>query len=60
MNYNNGESVTYVPAGATSLLLQDWESPQICEIGLFESGKYPEDKITNVNVSDVTQHSLKL
>ncbi len=60
LNWNSGESVTYVPEGVTELLLQDWESQQICEIGLFESGKYLEDKITNVNVSDVTQHSLKL
>ena len=60
LNYNNGESVTYVPKGATGLLLQDWESQNFYEIGLFEEGKYLESKITNVKVSDVTQHSMKL
>ena len=60
LNWNSGESVTYVPEGATGLLLQDWESPQICEIGMFEDGKYLEDKITNVKANDISQHSLKL
>ena len=36
LNYNSNESITYVPEGATRLLIQDWESQNIYEIKIVE------------------------
>lgn len=36
LNWNSGDSITYVPEGATRLLIQDWESQNIYEIKIVE------------------------
>ena len=36
LNYNSNESITYVPEGATRLLIQDWESQNFYEITIVE------------------------
>lgn len=60
LNWNSGDSITYVPEGATALLVQDWEAPNICEVELFENGNNNTDYISNVKIKGLTSNKVEL